>query len=72
MELSKQSKAGGSKLYTMFGLEKKVVGKKVEGKKVKGKKDSRKWKDCLSCLVQGKVEGKKVKTFFSPVCLDGK
>ena len=57
---------------TMFGLEKKVLGKKVEGKKVKGKKDSRKWKDCLSCLVQGKVEGKKVKTFFSPVCLDGK
>lgn len=56
----------------MFGLEKKVLGKKVEGKKVKGKKDSRKWKDCLSCLVQGKVEGKKVKTFFSPVCLDGK
>lgn len=42
----------------MFGLEKKVLGKKVEGKKVKGKKDSRKWKDCLSCLVQGKVEGK--------------
>jgi hypothetical protein len=51
----------------MFGLE-----KKVDGKKVKGKKDSRKWKDCLSCLVQVKVGGKKVKTFFSPVCLEGK
>jgi hypothetical protein len=56
----------------MFGLERKVEGKKVKGKKVKGKKNGRKWKDCLSCLVQVKVGGKKVKTFLSHVCLEGK
>jgi hypothetical protein len=56
----------------VFGLEKKVGGKKVKGKKQEGKKDNRKWKDNLSCLEQVKVEGKKVKTFFSPVCFNGK
>ncbi|GAU37664.1 hypothetical protein TSUD_220890 [Trifolium subterraneum] len=53
-------------------FRKESARKESEGKKVKGKKDSRKWKDYLSCLVQVKVKGKKVKTFFSPVCLEGK